>query len=638
MLALACAAPVAADDPSSQPGPGATAPIAPTPPPEAQPAPTPPVAPRLGRLYQDGHGGRYLLEGTWHFRLDPKNQGLREGFARGRSLAAWQPIEVPFAWNSTDLSDDSQRGSVGWYRKDFRAPRASRAATWRLRFESVNYRARVYLNGRELGRHEGAHVPFEIPVARLSRRGVNRLVVRAENRRSTTDLPPGRDQVNGQPGGGWWNYGGVLREVYLRRVNRVDISELLARPLLRCRNCDATVVVRATVRNAGRARRRVRVRASVGGARARFGTVVLGPRAVRDVEARVRIRDPRLWEPGSPELYAVRAAAVVGGRTAGTYSTHIGIRSVRVSRSGRLLLNSRPIKLLGASIHEDHPQVGAALSGDQRTALFQDLVDLGATVTRAHYPLHPHFLEMADRAGVLVWDQIPFYQVRNAAIRRKTVRSKGLAYLEATIRRDQNHASVFAWSVANELQSRVTPGQDRYIKDARFTAKRLDPTRLTAIDFAGYPSVGPVQAYRRLDAIGVNSYFGWYPGPGGQVIEREELGSYLDQLHRFYPRSALFVTEFGAEANRSGPIDEKGTFEFQRELMQFHVETYGQKPFVNGAMAWILRDFRVRPGWDGGNPKPRPPVNFKGLIDENGNRKPSFDEVARLYRNLGPLE
>ena len=637
LLGLGAAVPAGADDPSSQPGPGAVAPTAPTPAPEAQPAPSGPTTPKLGRLYQDGHGGRFLLDGSWHFRLDPQNQGLRQGFARSRSPAGWQPIAVPYAWNATDLSDDSQRGSIGWYRKDFRAPRASRTVSWRLRFESVNYRARVYLNGRELGRHEGAQVPFEVPASKLDRRGVNRLVVRVENRRRSTDLPPGRDQANGQPGGGWWNYGGLLREVYLRRVDRVDIAELLARPTLRCRACDATVLLRATLRNVGGARRKVRVRASVGGVTARLPAVELAPGAVRDIATTVRIRDPRLWEPGSPELYPVRATAVIGRRTVASHSTHIGIRSVRV-RGGRLLLNGRPLKLLGASIHEDHPPVGAALSGAQRTQLFQELLDLGATVTRAHYPLHPHFLEMADRAGVLVWDQIPFYQIRNEAIRRKKVRSKGLSYLEATIRRDQNHPSVFAWSIANELQSRVTRSQDRYIKDAKVTAKRLDPTRLTAIDFAGYPSVGAVEAYRRLDAVGVNSYFGWYPGPGGQVIEREQLGPYLDQLHRFYRRSAVFVTEFGAEANRTGPIDEKGTFEFQRELMQFHVETYAQKPFVSGAMAWILRDFRVRPGWDGGNPKPRPPVNFKGLIDEAGNRKPAFDEVSRLYRDFGPLE
>ena len=56
--------------------------------------------------------------------------------------------------NAADLSDASQRGGLGWYRKDFRLPRARRGVRWLVRFESVNYRAAVWLNGRRIGGHE----------------------------------------------------------------------------------------------------------------------------------------------------------------------------------------------------------------------------------------------------------------------------------------------------------------------------------------------------------------------------------------------------------------------------------------------------------------------------------------------------
>jgi beta-glucuronidase len=143
--------------------------------------------------------------------------------------------------------------------------------------------------------------------------------------------------------------------------------------------------------------------------------------------------------------------------------------------------------------------------------------------------------------------------------------------------------------------------------------------------------------YRRLGILGVNSYFGWYPGPNGTVADREGLAPYLASLHRSYSRQALFITEFGVESSRSGAVDEKGTFEFQNDFMNFHIGAYESTPYVNGAIAWILRDFKVRPGWDGGNPKPTPPYNNKGLIEENGTRKPVFSDVARLYRSIKPL-
>jgi beta-glucuronidase len=601
-------------------------------------APRSAQAPSDKLLYQDGHSGRFLLDGTWYFRLDPADQGLAQGLPRQTSLLGWSPVQVPHAWNATDLSDASQRGTVGWYRRDFRLPSGSRRLSWVLRFESVNYRTTVFLNGRQIGRNAGAYVPFEVPASTVKRGGVNRLVIRVDNRRTDTDLPPAREQDDGTPGGGWWNYGGLLREVYLRRFDRVDIQNLLARPLLPCRSCDATVLVRATLANPGGGRKKVRLRATVGGALVRFPEATIGSRGTRVVQGRVKIRDPRLWEPGNPELYRVRAVATINNRAVSSYATHIGIRSFKVNGRGRLLLNGRPLMMRGASIHEDNPEVGAALSSGQRDLTWSLLRELGATITRAHYPLHPQFLEAADRDGILVWDQIPFYRLLEETIKLKSVRDKGLSYLRDTILRDQNHASVLTWSIANELPSRPTFGQERYIAAASRLIRQMDPTRLSAIDIAGYPQVPPIGVFRQLDAIGVNSYFGWYPGPGGTVGERTGLAPYLDQVHDFYPGQAVFVTEFGAEANRSGAIDEKGTFEFQRDLMQFHISTYDTKPFVNGAIAWILRDFRVRPGWDGGNPKPSPPVNAKGLTDEFGVKKPAFDETRRLYRNSFALQ
>ncbi|MBX5469975.1 MAG: beta galactosidase jelly roll domain-containing protein [Thermoleophilaceae bacterium] len=580
-------------------------------------------------VYHDGYGGRYLLDGPWWFRLDQQDQGVAQGLQRQESLDGWTQVSVPNAWNAGDDSPESQRGTVGWYRKDFRLPRGAGGATWRIRFESVNYRATVWVNGRQMGRHEGGYVPFEVPAGAL-RPGVNHLVVRVDSRHSNTDLPPLVDRVDSTPGGGWWNYGGLLREVYLRRVYRVDIASFLARPTLPCRRCDATVLLRATLHNLGR-RAQVRLRASVGGRNVRFPAVTLPARGTRRVSARIGISHPRLWEPGHPRLYKVRAAAYVGGRLGSSYSAHIGIRSIEVRR-GYLYVNGVRTTLLGASIHEDDPVVGAALTPERRRSIFSQLLDLGARITRAHYPLHPDFLEQADRAGVLVWEQVPVYRLGESQLKLSSVRAKGLRYLRAAIERDQNHPSVLTWSIGNELPSRPALGQRRYIAEATRLVRRLDPTRLVALDVSGYPTVPRVAEFDALDALGINDYFGWYPGPNGQLLDRSALGPYLDQMRGYYPRLALFITEFGAEANRHGPVDEKGTYEFQSDWMRFQLSTIASKPYIDGAISWILRDFKVRPGWNGGNPVPRPPYNQKGLADELGHEKPAFAVAQSFFR------
>lgn len=597
------------------------------------------TTPAPGSLYSNGPGGRYLLDGPWFFRRDPQGIGQRRGYARAsQSLTGWAEISVPYAWNATDESPESMRGSIGWYRKDFRLPAAPRGSNWIVRFESVNYRSTVYLNGRLIGRHEGGYIPFELDLGRFLKRGANSLVVRADSRRNLETLPPLKNQSNGLPSGGWWNYGGILREVYLRRVGKVDMPEFLARPQLPCRACAASVLVRATLRNMTSRRQRVRVLASVGSQRARFPRVVLGPRQTREIATKVGIRRPRLWEPGSPSLYSTTAAALVDGRRSAAFSAQVGIRSIRVSRTGRVMLNGLPVKLRGASFHEEDVTVGAALTPAMRQEIWRELDDLGATFTRAHYPMHPWFLEQADRDGVLVWDQIPVYQLPNSVTAKPFIRAKALRYLTTTVKRDQNHPSVLTWSIGNEMPTRVGSGQQRYIRDAARLLEKIDPTRLRALDYAGYPSSLPSSTYRVLDALGVNCYFGWYPGPGGQIDDRAVLGPFLDQVHRYYPSKALFITEFGAEANRDGPFDEKGTYSFQRQLLEDHLAVYDSKPFVNGALVWALRDFRVRPDWEGGNPKPMSPLNQKGIADQFGKPKPAWSAVKRMFAEVDAQE
>ena len=174
-------------------------------------------------LYADGPSGRFLMDGQWLFRLDAADQGVRRRFYRQSSTAGWSPVSVPNVWNVGDDSEASMRGSVGWYRKDFELPDKRAALEWAVRFESVNYRSRVYLNGREIGRNAGAYIPFQMRLKGLRKRGVNRLVVRVDSRRLPTDFPPSGLSVNGNATGGWFNYGGIQREVYLQKLDTVAV-------------------------------------------------------------------------------------------------------------------------------------------------------------------------------------------------------------------------------------------------------------------------------------------------------------------------------------------------------------------------------------------------------------------------------
>ncbi len=594
--------------------------------------------PSRGALYQDGHMGRFMLDGTWYFRLDPTDQGEAEGLPTDPALDGWRPTRIPNAWNATDESEASQRGTVGWYRKDFVLPSRESALGWKLRFESVNYRAKVWLNGRLLGEHEGAYLPWELSPLGLARKGVNRLVIRVDNRRGRGDVPRGGDRANGRPGGGWWNYGGILREVYLRRFEAVDVESVRVRTEIAESQRRAWLRFRVQVVNPTAENARFILRTKVGEIdQLSQEHIRVDAGESRTLSYTVPVPEPRLWNPGAPQLYPVLVEARHGAHRLAGYRLNVGIREIRVADDGILLVNGHRAKLLGASIHEDHPRRGAALRPRHRERDMRLVGELGATIIRSHYPLHPQYLELADQMGVMVWDQVPVYSQGYKGFDVPGVTEKGLAYVQAMIERDQNHASVLAWSVANELSARMTDNQLDYLQRAARLVDDLDPTRLRTVDIFGWPQAPPDDVYHRFDALGINSYFGWYPGPNGQTEDRQRLGPFLDQMREYYPELALFVTEFGAEANRKGSVERKGTYAFQSELMRDHVRTYIKKRYLNGAMAWILRNFRVRPDWEGGNPAPRPPWNQKGLADARGNKKPAFKAVAKLYRTVPPV-
>jgi beta-glucuronidase len=589
-------------------------------------------------LYADGPEGRHLLGGEWLFRLDKEDAGLKARFQRQTSRAGWTPVQVPHAWNLGDDSPESMAGSTGWYRKDFSLPSAASALSWAVRFESVNYRAQVWLNGRPVGSNRGAYIPFEFVLANLKRRGTNRLVVRVDSRRRPTDFPPSGLTTTGAPTGGWWNYGGLLREVYLRRVDRVDWRRVRVTPNLPCRTCDATVKVEATLRNLSGRAVRTRVTGRFGTRRISLGTVALGPGAQTTRSATVRVPDPKLWSPATPSLYTVSLQASSGGRKLAGYRLKSGIRSVKVSADGHLLLNGLRVNLRGLGLHEDSKEQGFAVDNAFREKLMDDAKDLGATMIRTHYPMHPYMHELADRRGMLIWSEIPVYAVKSTYLARRTVRALAAKELEKNIESFGNHPSVMLWSIANELSSQPGPTQGYYIKRAVAQAKRLDPSRPVGLAVAGYPSAGCQPEYAPLDVVGVNVYFGWYPGPNGQLFDRNGESAYLDEVRRCYPDKALMVTEFGAEANREGPVEEKGTYAYQRDYVNFNLATFASKPYLSGALYWALNEFRVRPFWDGGNPRPNPPIHQKGLTFYGSMaRKPAYFDVQALFRATNQL-
>ncbi len=526
---------------------------------------------------------------------------------------------------------------IGWYRKDFALPDADSALAWAFRFESVNYRTSVWLNGKPIGQNTGAYIPFELHPSGFKRRGTNRLVVRVDSRRKITDFPPAGLNTDGVPTGGWWNYSGIQREVYLRELDTVDFQKVQVRPVLPCGTCAASVQVKLNLHNVTRNGQRVTVTGKFGNSTLKLGSRTIGPDGIAAFSDTLRIAKPRLWSPQDPHLYDVSLTVRVGGKKVAGYSLHSGIRSIKVS-GGRLILNGQFVNMRGVGLHEDSKSEGFAIDNARREQLVDQAKELGSTVLRTHYPLHPYTHELADRLGLLIWSEIPVYSIKTEVLKEPAVRRLAVQELSRNIEANENHPSVILWSIGNELSSQPGPVQTSYINAAVKFAKQMDPTRPVALAVAAYPSsLCQAPEYKALDVIGLNDYFGWYPGPSGQIFDRTKLSGYLDAVRSCYPDKAIVVSEFGAEANRDGPAEEKGTWAFQQEWINYQLGVIATKPWLSGAIYWALNEFWVRPNWDGGNPRPASPIHQKGLITYDDVRKPAWADVQRSFTTTQQL-
>jgi beta-glucuronidase len=634
---------------------------------QAPPGGSPTPAPELrveqpgGKpLIREGQVNRELLGGTWYFRQDDTFVGEDERWFDQDDLGGWSEIKVPHNWNATDTTEN--RPSIGWYRKEFTVPRSPKKARhfWKVRFEGNNYRTKVWLNGEQLAFFTG-YFPFEVLLKNL-RKGRNTLVAEVSSLRSNSDLTHWRPAAfNGYGTGGWWNFGGILREVYMRRVDTVDVEDVHVLPRLRRVGGNARIEVRTVLRNFTSRDRDVSLVMRVDGNRYELDPETVPANGRRKLSTSFVLKRPRLWAPRKPQLYDMTVGAVIAEkrkrmmkprkREVSTYRATFGVRRIETRPGGVILLNGKRLNLRGASLHEDDFREGGALSQRTRKLLVNRLRNLGATITRSHYPLHPAFLEALDRAGIMYWVDAPVYQVPTDLWVRSGVRKLATRAATLTVKNNINHPSVLTWSLANEPSEAgpnlgsYGPALIRYIRDASEAVRELDDTRLVAIDRQsriGEPLF--TEANRYIDVLGVNEYFGWYRSvienrPDLPASTTADLGPWLDQLHAANPDLPLVITEFGAEATKPGPVTQKGTFEFQKKFVMDHLAIHASKPFVNASIHWALRDFRVHQTWQGGAPPAyaQPPWHNKSLLEENNHRKPVFNPVARLFRRTKPL-
>jgi hypothetical protein len=580
-------------------------------------------------LIYAGPGDRAQLNGLWRFKRDLSDTGLDKGYANGSFSG--DLVRVPYVPGATRISGRrgilTFRGTIGWYRTKIEVPSDG---VYAIRFESVNHKARVYVDGNLIRTHTGEYLPFEAQTF-LKAGERHTLVVRADWRGPTAMKRDGWHRL-------WFNFGGINRSVTIRRV---AASELLY-PVLRTKldGNAAQVSVNVHLRNRSDPRA-ITVNGTLSNGDRHipltFAPEPVAKNGTEVVQATARIDDPALWSPTSPTLWDLELE--VPGES--SYRARVGLREVRVD-GPRLLLNGKPIRLRGASIHEDVFGKGDGLGPADEDRLVSELKAIDANATRTQHPLDEGLLERLDAAGIMVWQGVgptdaPGNWTSVGAKRLETAKER----VRTTFRQDQLHPSIITWNLANEVAGKGHPGGEvPYLVSMAAELKRVDPSRPVALDIWGaHPPHEESQIYQNIDMIGWTNYIGWYESTHASAASlRRQIRSRLAKIRHVFPQKVIVVTEFGAEANGRNVTTAPGGYAFQSHLLDLHLTTYASIPNLAGALVWNLRDFAVAPTFYGGSIKSQVPniklvrgINQKGLFDLRYKAKPAVQVVSGRF-------
>ncbi|WP_029416687.1 glycoside hydrolase family 2 [Brevundimonas bacteroides] len=560
------------------------------------------------------------LSGIWRIRFDPDDVGEAEGWCAGSIPADTHPIAVPGSWNE-QLAEAGFMDYLGaaWLQTDVFVPPSFEGRRIRLRCDSADFAARVFVDGEFAGESGPAFLPFEVESERLVACRTVRIVARVDNRLALEGPTPGvgmeqyvaegrlRDEYRPAVRFDFFPYGGLNRPVWLTAT---PVGGIEAVKLRASADGRLTATVEAPAGS--------HIRISVAGQEAEgfAGEPVI-----------LRVPDVRPWSPADPALYDVAVERLDAlGVVADRVELRTGFRDVEVC-GHELLLNGQPVTLKGFGKHEDGPIRGRGLDLPQLVKDFGLLDWIGANSVRtSHYPYSEAFLDFADARGVLVIDEV--FSV-NLDFRRVTDATlvQHQAAVRALIDRDGHRPSVIAWSLANEpgylnepeYRSRSGPYWKVLFEDAR----ALDPTRPLTHANVGYAGLDD-PAFDQADVVSINRYFGWYQAPG--QIERavELLRADLDAVTRH--GKPVFVAEFGADAlaGQHSTSPQLFTEEYQADLITAFWAELERHPACIGGHVWNFADFRTAQHFR------RVVLNLKGVFTRD--RQPK--RAAFVLRDL----
>ena len=410
------------------------------------------------------------LDGDWRFHWSPNPETSPADFYHvDFDDSTWDTIPVPSNWQMQGYGvpmytnvqypfppDNMPQvphedNPVGCYRLHFTVPEAWQGRQVFLVFDGVDSAFYLWINGQEVGYSQDSRLPAEFNITPYLRPGDNALAVRVYRWSDGSYL---EDQD-------FWRLSGIYRSVYLFATPPVHIRDFWVQTPLDAAYRDATLRVRAHVRNYGKAEARgytLEVQLHDPAGKPVFVEPLTAAVAVTPGDEAVLmfeepVRNPYKWSAEHPTLYTLLLTLKDSqGTVLEVESCRVGFRQVEI-RDGKILVNGVPVYFRGVNRHEHDPDTGHTVSLESmvQDILLMKRMNINAVRT-SHYPNDPRWYELCDFYGLYLIDEanIESHGVWDEPTRDPAWRHAFMERGTRMVERDKNHPSVVIWSLGNE--------------------------------------------------------------------------------------------------------------------------------------------------------------------------------------------
>lgn len=526
-------------------------------------------------------------------------------------------ITLPHTWNAQDGQDGENDYWRGHANYEISLPNPTEGKRQYIEFEGANHIAKVYCNGELLGEHRGGFSTFRFELTKYMNKENNVLKVDVTN--EDCEVYPQHADFT--------FFGGIYRDVKFLEVESTHFDLL--------KDGTKGVFVTANIRG--------NTRIDLFPVNANDCTVkvelldansnVVASDEVDAIEHTVidlKVDKPHLWNGlEDPYLYTLKATILKDGNPVDEVITSYGYRGFHVDPDNGFFLNGKSYPLHGVSRHQDRLDKGWAISKDDHDEDMSYILEVGAnTIRLAHYQHAEYFYDLCDKAGLVLWAEIPFISAfRNT----QEAKENTLSQMKELIAQNYNHPAIFFWGISNEITI-AGESEELYQNLCELNAlvKKMDPHRLTTMAQVSMLATDSQQVFL-TDVQGYNHYMGWY---GGDVSEN---GEWMDAFHKESPDRALAFSEYGCEAilkwHSESPRNHDYTEEYQAYYHHEMLKTFAKRPYLWATYVWNMFDFAADARDEGGC-KGR---NNKGLMTYDRKIKKDSFYIYKAYWTSEPM-